>query len=279
MSDTWFDWQIAPDGDLEDGCHPQEAAALKEYIHSTTITPDLTARSITLPVIAEPETAREGQSSDNLVRLWGLIIDGLTDLPEHRSKIIHLLQAIQKLPTTIIQEPEAREKQIRWADLPGFAILWSDLNVSDGWRRSIREWAPEQRERVRQHFIKQATIEAQLLIAGISGVCIFWGLDCVCDALERADAVPEFEVPPTKEWLEIAGNRILEESDGEVTGHLEERDLWKQDKGLKPRWDFWKQRLQSMAESKELTLETKNAAKKAVEAMEAVAKQNVDGPN
>ena len=278
MSDAWFDWHLAPDGDLEDGCHPQEAAALKEYINSTTITPDLTARTITLPVIAEPETAREGQSSDNLVRLWGLIIDGLMDLPEHRSKIIQLLQAIQKLPTTIYQEPEAQKKQIRWADLPGFAVLWSDLKVTDNWRRRIREWAPEQREGVRQDFIKQATIEAHLLIAGISGVSTSWGLDCVCDALERADAVPEFEVPATEEWLEIAGDRILEKSDGEMTWCLRERDLWKQNEGLKPRWNSWKHRLQLMAESKEITLETRNAAKKAVEAMEAVAKPSLDGP-
>lgn len=273
MSDTWFTWHLAPDGDPADGCHPQEAAALKDYIHSTTITAEATAHAITLPVTNEPETVCKGQSSDNLYRLWSLIIDGLTDLPEHRPRIIQVLQAIQTLPLTSQQEGEAPEKQIRWADLPNFGTLWSDLKVSNEWRSGVHEWAPEQREGVRQDDIKQATIEAQLVVADVSGISILWGLGCVCDALERNDAVPDFEVPAVKQWLEIAGDRILEASDGEVTGYLRERDLWKHGEGGgKQRWKFWKGRLQSMAESKELGLDTRQAAVEAVEAMKAVAK-------
>ena len=90
-------------------------------------------------------------------------------------------------------------------------------------------------------------------------------------------AVPDFEVPAAKEWLEIAGDRIFEASDGDTTGYLWERELWKPQRGRsKQRWCFWKRRLQSMAESEELGLETREAAKKAVEAMNAVAKQNLD---
>ena len=273
MSDAWFTWHLAPDGDPEDGCDLREAAALKNYIHSTTITAEAAARSITLPVTDEPETVRKGQSSDNLYRLWTLIIDGLTDLPEHRHRIIQLLQAIQTLPVSGPKEDGAQGKQIRWADLPNFGSLWSDLKVSNNWRSGIRRWAPEQREGVRQDYIKQATIDAQLVVADISGVSILWGLGCMCDALERSDAVPDFEVPAAKEWLETAGDRIFEESDGATTGYLRERDLWKQEgTGRKQRWNFWKGRLQSMAESEELALETREAAKKAVEAMNAVVK-------
>lgn len=129
MSDAWFTWPLAPDGNPEDGCHSQEAAALKDYISSTTITPEAAARNITLPVANEPETAHKGQSSDNLYRLWTLIIDGLTDLPEHRGKIIQLLQAIQNLPLSNGREDEAIGKQIQWADLPNFGHLWSDLMI------------------------------------------------------------------------------------------------------------------------------------------------------
>lgn len=272
MSDAWFTWHLAPDGDPEDGCDPQEAAALETYIHSATITPEATARAITLPVTNEPETVRKGQSSDNLYRLWSLIIDGLTDLPEHRPKIIQLLQAIQNLPISNHEEGEAQGKQIQWADLPHFGSLWSDLKVSNSWRRGLHKWAPEQREGVRQDFIKQATIDAQLVVAGVSGIYVSWGLGCMCDALERSDAVLDFEVPAAKEWLEIAGDRIFEGSDGEVNEYLRERDLWKQQEaGRKQRWDFWKGRLQSMVDSEKLALETREAAKKAVEAMEAVA--------
>ncbi|MCJ1375950.1 hypothetical protein MMC20_007188 [Loxospora ochrophaea] len=217
MSDAWFGWQLARDGDLEDGCYSQEAAALKDYIHSTTITPDAATRDIRLPVIGEPETIRKSQSIDILYRLWGPILDGFTGLPEHRFKIIQLLQAIQNLPTS-------------------------------------------------------ATIGAQLVVADINGISLLWGMECICDALERADAVPDFEVPATKEWLEVAGDRVFEESDGEMTKCLRERDLWKQEEGRKQRWSFWKRRLQSMGESEVLTLETRDAANKAVQAMEAVSK-------
>ncbi|CAF9925895.1 MAG: hypothetical protein ALECFALPRED_003246 [Alectoria fallacina] len=273
MSEAWFTWHLAPDGDPEDGCDPQEAAALKDYIHSTTITPETTARAITLAVTNEPKTVRKGQSSDNLYRLWSLSIDALTDLPEHRPKIIRLVQAIQTLPASYRKEGEAQEKQLRWADLPNFGSLWSDSKVSNNWRSNVRKWAPEQREGIRQDYIKQASIDAQLVVAAVSGISISWGLGCICDALERSDAVPDFEVPAAKEWLENTSDRIFEESDREMTGYLRERDLWRQEEGgRKQRWDFWKGRLQSMAESEELGLETRQAAKKAVEAMKAVAK-------
>ena len=273
MSDAWFDLQLLPDGSPEDGCHPQEAAALKEYLNSTTTTADTAARSITLPVASEPHTPRKGQVSDNLPRLWGFIINALTDLPDHRRRIIQLLQAIQNLPTS---NPGAGENEIRWTDLPGFGHLWADLAVNNSWRSDIDTWPSEQREGVRQEFIRQATVEAQLVVADLSGMSISCGLGCICDALERSDAVPDFEVPAAKEWLELASDRIFAESDGPVEGFLRERDLWKhkhlEGQGRKQRWHFWKQRLHLMAESEELTLEIRDAARKAVEAMDAVGR-------
>ena len=273
MSDAWFTWHTAPDGDPEDGCDPQEAAALKDYIHSATVSPETAARRITLPVTNEPETVRKGQSSDNLYRLWSLIIDALSDLPEHRPKVVKLLQAIQKLPTPDRKDYDAKQRQISWAELPNFASLWSDLKVSNNWRIGMIKWTPEQREDVRQDYIKQATIDAKLVVANISGVSISWGLECLCDTLERSDAVLDFEVPAANEWLEIAGDRIFEASDGERIGSLRERELWKPEgEGSKQRWCMWKRRLQSMADNEEHGLETREAAKKAIEAMNAVAK-------
>ena len=273
MSDAWFDWQVAPDGDPEDGCHPQEAAALKDYVQSTTVTAEATARIITLPVTKEPETDRKGQSSDNLHRLWGLIINALIDLPEHRPRIIQLLQAIQNLPTATRKEDEAQNQPIRWADLPSFGHLWADLKVSDNWRSEIRNWATERYEGVREDFIEQAKIEAQLVVAGIGGIPISWGLRCICDAFERRDAVLDFEVPAAKEWLEMAGDLIFENSDRDVIEELSERDLWKQEgEKRKQRWNFWKRRLHLIAESEEITVRIKEAAKKALEAMESITK-------
>ncbi len=47
------------------------------------------------------------------------------------------------------------------------------------------------------------------------------------------------------------------------------------EEGWKQRWKFWKGRLQSMAESKKLGLETGQAAMKAVEAMKGKSEQCV----
>ena len=273
MSEAWFNWHLAPEGDPEDGCHSQEAAALKDYIHSVTITAETTARKITLPVTNELKIVRRGQESKVLVRLWSLLIDALTDLPEHRHKVIRLLQAIQRLPAPADDGHEDQEKQLQWADLPGFALLWSDLVVSGEWRNNVHGWPLEQREGVRQDYINEATVSAQLVVADIGGLSTLLGLGCICDALERSDAVPDFEVPAAKEWLEIAGKRIFEASDGGMSEYLRERDLWKPEgEGQKQRWAFWRRRLQSMAESKDLALETREAAREAVGSMENVAR-------
>ena len=131
-----------------------------------------------------PRQPTKARAANNLYGLWTLIIDGLTDLPEHRGKIIQLLQAIQNLPLSNGREGEAQGKQIQLADLPNFGHLWFDLKIPNNWRSAIRKWAPEQREGVRQDYIKQATIDAQLVAANVDGIPILWGLGCICDALD-----------------------------------------------------------------------------------------------
>ena len=69
MSKSWFPSRLLPNGSPEDGCDPQEAAALKDYLLSTTTTAEATARRITIPVTDKPHTIRQGQCSNNLPRL------------------------------------------------------------------------------------------------------------------------------------------------------------------------------------------------------------------
>ncbi|KAL9630691.1 MAG: hypothetical protein Q9164_006295, partial [Protoblastenia rupestris] len=158
MSDDWFNWHLNPDGNKEDGCHPQEAAALKDYLQSKNTNVVEVAHAITLPV------ENEADPCDNCHRLWNLLIDALDDLPEHRIKLITLLQAIQKLPSAH-RKPEEKRSSIEWHDLPGFGHLWSDCHVDDNWRSLMRKWGPQQREAVRSDYRKQAEIEAQLVMA------------------------------------------------------------------------------------------------------------------
>ena len=297
MSESWFTSQLRPDGSPEDGCDPQEVVALREamalrdgspeddspedgcdpqevvalrdYLLSTTITPDAAARRITVPVTDEPHTVRQGQRSDNLPRLWRFIINALYDLPEHRGKVIQLLQAIQSLP---VSNPNEGANEIRWPDLPNFGRSWANEAIDTNWRRYNTRWTAEQLRGFRWLYIREANIGAQLVVANISGFPVLYGLGRICDSLEKQFPKLDFEVPFVKEWFEIAGDRLFAESDGEVAGLLRERDLWKHQVGgeRKQRWFFWKWQLQSMAESKYLTLKIRGFAIRAVEAMDAV---------
>lgn len=275
MSDSWFKWHIAPDDNPADGCDPQEASALKDYLRSTIITAEEAARAIVLPIEDGSNPDDDGLSKENaepeFYRLWNLIIDALKALPEHRIKIIGLLKAIQNLPPTVHSTSQSQGHDIHWANLPGFGHLWSDLKVSGNWRRSATQWDPEQRENVRQDYIQQANLEAELVMAGIAGVSLQWGLGTICDALERQDAVLDFEVPAANEWFQIAGKRILEHAGGEVIGYLRERDLWKQAEARKPRWMMWRERLGWIAEDEELGEKVTAAADMAYDAIDAAA--------
>lgn len=270
MSDEWFSWHVAPDSDPEDGCHPDEAAALKDYLRSSGMNARTAARAITIPM--ENESTDE---EDNVAccRLWTLIIDALIDFPEQRSKVVELLAAIQTLPMADEDDTNSPQRRIQWSGLPGFGHLWADLNVESDWRDMLK-WSPEQREAIRQSYIKQAAVGVRLFKAHIDGINVNCGLSTICDALERKDAALDFEVPAAKEWLAMAATPILEASKSEITGSfgsLRVRDLWSPDKSSNERWQFWMERLQSILSSEDLDLETKEAAQTAYEAIQAVA--------
>lgn len=44
-------------------------------------------------------------------------------------------------------------------------------------------------------------MEARLVHAGLAGVPLDWGYEVVADALERSDAVLDFEVPAAARWV------------------------------------------------------------------------------
>lgn len=268
MSDPWFSEHIASDGDPEEGgCHPDEAAALKDYLNPSGTTAATAARAITLPL--ENESLIRSVDTE-CWRLWSLLIDALMELPEHIIKVIELLAAIQSLPMADHDDNNPLQRRVQWSVLPGFGYLWADLKVERDWSDMLK-WSPEQREGIRRDYINQAAIEARLSKAHIHGISVKYGLSTICDALERKDAVLDFEVPAAKEWFVIAPEPILEASKGEATGHSSERDLWSRDKSSGERWQCWRQRLWSMLSSEDLDLETKEAAWTAYEAIQSVA--------
>ena len=143
MSDAWFTQHIAPDGNAESGgCHPQEAAALKNYLRSKTMTAQEAARAITAAIKPESDPIKEFK------RLWPLLIDALKDLYDKRTKIIQLLQAIQTLPST---------GDIDWNDLHFFSHLWCSRWDDDLCQASLK-WNTKRQQEVNRMSLNDATM-------------------------------------------------------------------------------------------------------------------------
>jgi hypothetical protein len=126
LPQPWFNKKTAPEGGKEDGCHPDEAWALKDYLKNKTSPPEA-AHAVTRAVgtTADP--------SKSLYRLCSLLIDALVELPDTQTPaLLKLLDAIQQLP-----EPESAggggdatastpADDPRWRGLPNFGHMWAD---------------------------------------------------------------------------------------------------------------------------------------------------------
>lgn len=257
MSDDWFSSKLAPDGTIEDGCHPQEAQAMKDYLHQKKTTTEA-AQAITHPVVTA-ENPRE-----DLARLWGFLMDSLVELPaEHIDSLLELLKAIENLPEPdfTATDESKRPSEKLWRGLPGFGNLWADSYQSGSWRRAAAAAADgPARDALRDTHVRKAKIEARLATAGIGGVPMDWGYEVVADALESSSALLDFEVPAAARWLVICGRRFRQAAeDGEESWALRphvtassttpSRDLWKasSDQTLSlDRWSSWEGRLREL---------------------------------
>jgi hypothetical protein len=243
MSEEWFSHKLAPDGETEDSCHPEEAQALKDYLQQET-TVKVAARAITRPI----ESA--SNPGEDLHRLYALLIDALIELPSSETpSLIGLIQAIEDLPEpdmSAIKKSKLPAHGVLWRGLPGFGHLYADLHQSSSWRNVFDTEDPLERDDLRKYHVKKAGIEACLAKAELAGIPMYWGYECVSDALECSNALLDFEVPAAAEWLFVAGDRLrvgaLKE---EESWALEkERDLWKAGKAMTvERWSFWESRL------------------------------------
>ncbi|KAI1487551.1 hypothetical protein F5X96DRAFT_140808 [Biscogniauxia mediterranea] len=263
MSDAWFANKLAPDGAIEDGCHPAEAEALKQYLRGATTAAEA-ALAISRPIAHASRNPR-----DEVSRLWDLLIDALLELPADTTTepLIALIQALENLP-----EPESK---LRWRGLPGFGHLYADIHQSGDWRAAALR-APDagERSRLRAYHVRKAAVEARLAAAGLAGIPIDWGYETVADALESSSsaAVLDFEVPAAAEWLRIAGARFREgAARGEASWALaRKRDLWAEGEGgggevmTEQRYEFWRGRLEELRSQAEVTLRAAEAALRAM---------------
>jgi hypothetical protein len=258
MSAEWFSSKLAPDGDVEDGCHPEEAQALKAYLHHITTATEA-AQAITHP-IASADNPRE-----DLVRLWAFIMDALVELPsEHTQPLIELIQAIESLPEPDFTalEGSKRPSETLWKRLPGFANFWSDSYQSGSWKKKVKDTDGQQRGTLRNEHVRKAEIEARLFNADLAGIPIDWGYEAVADALESRTALLDFEALAATEWLVLCGHTFRQGAErSERSWALKPRSTSScQDPTEAPsdqvmsveRWSMWNQRLQELETESEM---------------------------
>lgn len=274
MSDDWFSSKLAPDGAVEDGCHPQEAQAMKDYLHQKETAAEA-AEAITRPVV-NADNPRE-----DLARLWAFLMDCLVELPaKHTEPLIELLKEIENLPEPdfkVIDESKRPSEKL-WRGLTGFGHLWADSYQSGSWRKAAATVSGAARDALRDEHSRKAEIEARLVKAGVGGIPIDWGYEVVADALESSNALLDFEVPAAAQWLIICGQRFRkgveggEESWGlkphvTASSTTPSRDLWKasSDQAMSvDRWFAWERRLRVLQGGQEVV---KDAATTAIDVM------------
>ncbi|KAI1745289.1 hypothetical protein F4680DRAFT_401695 [Xylaria scruposa] len=250
MSDAWFAQKLAPDGDTTDGCHPDEAQALKVYLSGNS-TSSQAAKNITKPI------SHSSDPNNDLPRLWNLLADALLELPLSAiPSLIALIRAIDALPPpdfSALSETNRPAHGQLWRGLPGFGHFWADEYPS------LRQWLNDggiskpaaEREAVIGRSIRRAEVEARLATEGLAGIPMDWGYECVADALEQSLAEVEAEIPVACKWVQIAGQRFREGAErGESSWGLErKRDLWNGEargQMSAERWKFWIRRLREL---------------------------------
>jgi hypothetical protein len=274
FDDKWFDEKVAPDDEQDEGCHPDEVKALKDYYYKKT-----TAKEAARAIIQPVENSKE--PIEDLPRLWGLLIDALLEMPRTEiPAVLQLLDAIQQCPEPDLTRWPTKPwgDNLVWRQLYHFGHDWSDfVRRSDSCRVSP-DCDPVDRADKQALHIRGAEIAARLIMSDVGGLPLDWGYDCCADALESSQALLDFDVPAAAGWIVIAGERMRKAAaEGYESIHLERsRDLgWNSKVMSLERWSFWEKRMREMMTSQDSPV-TRDAAKAAVDRMEALRQDSHD---
>ncbi|PLN80207.1 hypothetical protein BDW42DRAFT_171415 [Aspergillus taichungensis] len=238
--DAWFDHHTAPmDGEEETGAHPHQAVALKAYLEGDS-TPFETAAAMVRPYGSERKTDLRG-------RVLGIIEDALFELPQrHTSALVVLLNELGRL----------LDEEGGWKFSKSFSDSWSDAWKQSHWREALVTRDPATRAKRREAHVHRAYVEAScaMVAPGPNAedglLPLSWGYECISEALERRQAVWDFEVPAASVWIQVAGERLREGAEmGEKCWALEkEGRLWAAGPISMDRWNFWLKRLEELEE-------------------------------
>ena len=84
--------------------------------------------------------------------------------------------------------------------------MWSDHYKSDNWRDCLKDEDAATLAEMREDHIKRAEIE--LRFVQVHYFPLDWGYEVISDALERKDAVLDFEISAAGQYMEIVGHRM-----------------------------------------------------------------------
>jgi hypothetical protein len=204
---AWFDSKMAytakelQDGD---GCHPDEAQALSDYLRGV-ISCTETSKRITAAILNEKNPPEE------LYRLWALLSEAMIEVGEEaRDETIDLLAQIKALPPA---------RDVQWAELSGFASMWDTLyRLHLHGSCGAGMFNKENKSNLQQEYEAVGRAEAKMLLRGIV-VSENWGyriLNLVCS--DR----PELEVLICEVfgWLDVAGWKLKEKVMSEKTARV-----------------------------------------------------------
>lgn len=242
--DTWFEGKIADTLDAArngDGCHPEEANALSDYLTGLVSTKE-TARTITAPILVEEDPPQY------LFRLWSLLSEAMVELDEDdRRKTIDLLSQIKEL------EPMSG---MVWVELKGFASMWFDLyrlhmhgsGPWGGWRRDVDSFESFH-SAMAQEYETMGRAEAEMFLQGM--IPMRWGYE-VLNLVHREQPELGIYISQIFGWLDTAIDELKEYAMASPTIELYNNT----EDTLTNHWATWKGTLLRLCEDGSILLDS-----------------------
>ena len=242
MSDEWFNSQLSPNYDPDDGANPEQVRGLREFYHKRL------GLQETAAAFVQVYKGCDSFCSTSPQPLWGLLVEAFVGLPESEvSRLIELLKAIASLPNPFGQKGEFSIEDSTWHDLKGFGDEWADAYQPDH-RDNLDTTDSAERRQLQVKYTKIANAEAQMVVEDM--LPLLWGYEDVADALECNSARLDLEIPAVAQWMAIAGHRFYADAikgeESPVLG-LSRRNFRRGDSKMSvDRWVFWIERLEGM---------------------------------
>lgn len=233
---TWIESKVAETSDAArngDGCHPEEAQALSDYLDGTTASSQEAARRITAPILSE------SHPSEHTFRLWALLCEAIVELNvEYRHLTFNLLSQIQALPSSF---------GIEWNRLPGFAGMWNDLYGLHLHGAGPSPIDVALFDEIKHIYDKIGHAEAEMFLWGFPMFSERCGYR-VLNLVYRDRLGIEFYLGQILGWLEVAGWKLKQNAMSNKTirtmreyGSCGQDERMNVERTLAEHWEVWKE--------------------------------------